>query len=156
MQPKLFFQFDELYHYRIEIDAEALEALEFKKRKTTVEQLCCTVLFDELHPKDIFDIAFIESLEKLNFKKNKVVKNEFEIINSIFSVKKVETIQPTYCGAVFRDILVFYEKQHITGLAKLCFSCGHHVIVGTDDDTTFFGQQGDYAILYKLLNVKLV
>jgi hypothetical protein len=56
------------------------------------------------------------------------------------------------CIAIYRDILVFRNHGKICGIAKVCFKCGIHVIVGTESKTDEFGQAGDYNKLNQLLN----
>jgi len=90
-------------------------------------------------------------LVEMGFSKHTLSTSHLTQVQSIFSLKEIQLIEPSYCGAVFRDVLVFYKNNEITGLAKLCFSCGHHVMVGTTINTMYFGQGGDYELLMRLL-----
>lgn len=154
MEHAQFFKTDSIIHYRIEIEGETLSALEFGENLSENDQLKKQVLFDEQHPINIKQTQFIDALENLGFVKTNIEHSEIVQIQSIFSLKKVTSIEPAYCGAIFRDVLVFYLNKQISGIAKLCFSCGHHVIVGTSLDRGNFGQDGDYQVLYKLLNLR--
>lgn len=148
-----FFKTDCIVHYRIEIEGDTLSALELGENLSEIDRIKKQVLFNEQHPRNIHQNQLIDALENLGFEKAKVEQAELAKIQSIFSLKQVDSIEPSYCGAVFRDVLVFYLNNQITGIAKLCFSCGHHVIVGTALNTKYFGQQGDYENLYNILNL---
>jgi len=151
MQYTHFFKTDAIEHFRIDIDGEALSNLEFRDDLSDTDQLKKQILFDDQQPVNIKENHFIDSLESLGFIKNKINQSKLEKIQSIFKLKEVASIEPAYCGAVYRDILVFYLNDQIIGMAKLCFSCGHHVIVGTTLNTNTFGQQEDYQTLHNLL-----
>ncbi len=153
MKHKYFFKADAVHHYQIKIDGEVLHKLEFDEHASERELLKRQIIFDEQHPSSIREDDFIEQLPHLGFVKRVISESQLSAIQAIFKLKEINAIEPSYCGAVFRDVLVFYDDQKITGLAKLCFSCQHHVIVGTDLNTTYFGQQGDYHLLQKLLKV---
>jgi len=153
MESDYFFKAGAIEHYRIEIDGEALSSLELAEEQSEKAQLKKQIIFNEDYPQSIQDNQFILDLEGMGFVKQILTATQLTEIQSIFTFKEVQSIEPSYCGAVFRDVLVFYLDQQITGIVKLCFSCGHHVILGTSLNTTNFGKAGDYALLKKLLNV---
>jgi len=153
MQPNYFFEIDAIDHYRIKIENDALETLEHNRHLSKKEALKRQIIFDEDHPLSILDSQFIVQLEGLGFLKQALTPSQLVQVQAIFSLEQVKLIEPSYCGAVFRDVLVFYKNVQITGMAKLCFSCGHHIIVGTPLSTAYFGQQGDYELLKRLLKV---
>jgi len=146
-----YFEFDELIHYCININEAALEELEFKKEPTGLELLLQDILFKNHPPKNLSDIKFIESLEELGFIKKIVETQNFAAINDLFKVHNNKNIDEPYCGAVYRDVLIFYNQSKIIGIAKLCFSCGHFHIVGTEKDTSNFSSLGALKKLHELL-----
>ena len=146
-----FFDFDELIHYRIEIDENVLLQKEGDKNISPEEQLQIDlIIMDE--PNSINDTSFVAELEKIGFEKNQIEKNQFEKINEIFKEKEVDEAIAYACIAVYRDILIFKKNNKITGMAKICFSCDQNRMYGTPANTVNFGQEGDYAKLNKLLN----
>lgn len=146
-----FFDFDELIHYRIEIDENVLLEKEDDKNISAEGQLQIDlIIMDE--PNSIDDTSFVAELENIGFEKTQVEKNEFEKINDIFREKEVDEAIAYSCIAVFRDILIFKKNNKIIGMAKICFSCDQSRMYGTSANTINFGQEGDYAKLNKILN----
>jgi len=147
---KPFFDFNELIHYRIEIDENKL--LEREEGDLTIIERLQNDLIIMDKPEVVSDTSFISQLEKIGFKKNIVTKTKFARINNIFSVKQPKESIAYSCIAVFRDILVFKKNNKVIGIAKICFSCDQNRIVGTKMETVNFGQDGDYSKLHKILN----
>ena len=147
---KPFFDFDELNHYKIEIDEN--ELLEREEDNLTKDEKLQNDLIIMDKPDNISDTSFIRQLEKIGFNKNIVSEAKFEKINNIFSVKQPKESVAYSCIAVFRDILVFKKNNKIVSIAKICFSCDQNRILGTEKETINFGQEGDYGKLWKILN----
>jgi len=147
---KPFFDFDELNHYRIEIDENVL--LDREGSNLTKDEKLQNDLIIMDKPEKISDTSFISKLEKIGFKKSSISNSKFDRINNIFSVKQPKESIAYSCIAVFRDILVFKKNNKIIGIAKICFSCDQNRIIGTEKETINFGQDGDYSELYKILN----
>ena len=146
-----FFDFDELVHYRIEIDENVLLEKEDDQNISPEEQLQIDlIIMDE--PNSIVDTSFIAELENIGFEKKQIEKDQFEKINEIFREKEVDEAIAYSCIAVYRDILIFKKNNKITGMAKICFSCDQNRIYGTSANTINFGQEGDYGKLNKILN----
>lgn len=103
-------------------------------------------------PATITDTAFIVNLENIGYKKTTIDTSIYNDINSIFMEKKTEEILGTSCIYIYRDMLIFRKvRGEISGMAKICFDCMAHHIVGTEANTEYFGQNGDYARLQKFL-----
>jgi len=147
-----YFNFNALVHYQIKIDDAALEDLEFKKTPSHSDVLLSNILFKNHPPQNIKDIAFIESLNQLGFQKKEIAHKHFDTINELFKEQDSQNIEEPYCGAVYRDVLIFYKENKIIGIAKLCFSCGHFSIVGTKKDTSNFSTTGTLKKLQQLLH----
>lgn len=146
-----FFDFNELDHYRIEIDETVLLEKEGDKNLSPEEQLQIDLIIMDM-PESIDDTSFVAQLENIGFKKAQVEKSQVEKINEIFKEKEVDEAIGYACIAVYRDILIFKKNNKIIGMAKVCFSCDHNRIYGTTANTINFGQEGDYAMLNKILN----
>ena len=81
-----FFDFDELHHYRIEIDERDLYSKEGQENLTKREQLLIDLLSYE-KPQTMTDTAFINQLTDIGFHLKKVDKMEFNMINNLFKEK---------------------------------------------------------------------
>jgi len=153
-----YFQFDSVTHYQLNMDETALEELELNKTPTEEEELLQSVLFKNHPPptpktlKNLNEVSFIKKLVQLGFKKEVLKAQHFAAINEIFKEHSKENIEEPFCGLVYRDILVFHKLNKITGIVKLCFSCGHHHIIGTKKNTVNFGQSSTFKKLQQLLN----
>lgn len=148
---RYFFNFDELDHYRIEIDEMTLLEKEEDANINADEQLQIDLILMDA-PHSIDDTTFVAELEKIGFTKNQVDRKKFRRINEIFKEKEVDQSIANDCIAVYRDILIFKEHHKIIGLAKICFHCNQHIIYGTAANTVNFGQEGGYSRLRKILN----
>ena len=73
-------------------------------------------------------------------------------IETIFSEKNTSNNWVAACEPIYRDILIFKQSNKIVGVAKLCFECHQHQILGTSVNTEMFGQDGDWEKLEMLLN----
>lgn len=146
-----FFDFDELIHYRIEIDENVLIEKEDNESISPEEQLQIDLIIMD-KPNSIDDTSFVAKLENIGFEKTQVDKSQFEKINEIFREKEVDEAIAYSCIAVYRDILIFKKNSKINGIAKICFSCDQNRMYGTTANTINFGQEGDYTKVNKILN----
>ena len=99
--------------------------------------------------------TILNYFQKYGFEKQKIDLSKFESVKDIFQLKKHERLDLYRCLPVYRDILIFKNKNQIIGTAKICFSCDEHVISGTEIDTEYFGQSGEYKKLFKILDENL-
>ena len=145
-----FFDYDQIdyYHNNFKDGPEAFERL--NNYKTEIDSIKWLVLVGDT-PADISDTSFIDQLEKIDFTKKSIDKSAFSKIDEIFREKKVDILEAHACVHIYRDVLAFKKHDKIIGIAKICFSCGDHIIRGTTLNTNSFGQEGDYANLEKLL-----
>ncbi|WP_284653543.1 hypothetical protein [Flavobacterium terrisoli] len=148
-----YFNYDELIHYKSEIEENKLRGVDENKHKSELDSLKYNVILRDI-PKSIKDTGFINKLEKLGYSKTEVGKEKFEEINKIFVEKKHKEIIGYACDYVYRDILIFKHKSKTIGIAKLCFGCNGNQIVGTKANTEEFGMDGDYEKLAKILESK--
>ncbi len=147
---KKFFTYDEILHY---VDANGqgeLSSLMDKVHLTADESLKFDLLAGDT-PKNISDTSFIRKLEKIGYTKRNVGKEKFAVIDSIFTEKTVSESWATACMINYRNILLFKRKHKTIGIARICFGCGKHQIIGTTANTKNFGFDGDFAKLDRLL-----
>ena len=144
-----FSNFDEVEHYFIKIDEHEiyplLDNLENEKNRALIDYIL------EDYPEDIEDSSIIKNLNIAGYTSQPVDKSKHEALNNLFKKKKHEEVYALACIAEYRDILLFYSEQKLVGLAKICFSCDQHWIIGTEVNTANFGMSGDYRKLYELL-----
>lgn len=103
-------------------------------------------------PQNLNQIDFLKSMDKIGYNKKEIPKSKFPEIDKIFIEKTVSESSTYACIAVYRDILIFKNKGKIIGIAKICFSCHQHIIIGTKINDENFGQNGDYKKLKVILN----
>lgn len=148
-----YFDFDSIEYYTIEIDINDL--LEVKKNPQIKNKEMRKLQFDIVtgsKPENFNDKSFIEDLIEIGFKKKELTTKQYKEIKEIFKEKPYELFAIAACAAIYRDILIFKEKEEIKGIAKICFECGQSQIMGTNKNTEAFGQSGDYSKLAEILN----
>ena len=150
---KKFFDYDRIDHYQSDFDEKDIGKLS-KMEGNSVEDLIKNGVLLGSTPKDISDTSFIDYLEKIGFKKEKLSNSKFKGIDSIFSEKHVDGIESAACIYVYRDILIFRKQGKVIGTAKICFGCGANEIQGTQASTASFGQGKDYDNLHRLIRAK--
>jgi len=91
-------------------------------------------------------------MDKIGYNKKEIPKKKFTEIDKIFTEKTINENSSYTCIPIYRDILVFKNIGKVIGIAKICFSCRQHRIIGTDLNNDNFGQNGDYEKLEALLN----
>lgn len=146
-----FFDYDAIDYYTITLDDLEISALSQNQSKSESDSFKRGIVWGGI-PKNINDLAFINQLEKIGYRKTSIVPSKFKSIDSIFVEKEVLTHEAlTACKYRFLDILIFKKKDNVVGTAKICFGCGAHQIKGTEANTRIFGRNGDYERLEKLL-----
>jgi len=146
-----FFNFDEVTYYHIDLSLEDwLDRTADRKPLSSRDKKIKTVYESSL-PLDLSDKKFLKAIEDVY--SNKVIINEKDLnaIDSIFSEKYKCEPTATTCLHYYRDILVFKKDNKISGMAKICFSCGDEIFAGTNRNTDDFGNNGDYEKLRNIL-----
>lgn len=147
---KAFFDFDAVDYYHSDMDENTAANL-ISQQKTAIDSIQYNLIIDETS-EDISNAYFINNLEKAGFKKIKIESADFKNLNQLFSEKSERDGLNFACIPIFRDILVFKKNDKVTGVAKICFGCNDYKIIGTDANTSNFGQGKDYEILSLILN----
>lgn len=147
---KPFFDFDAVDYYNYNIDENtAMNLLDY--RKTALDSIKYNLILDETS-EDISNEYFIVNLTKAGFKKKEIESEDFQKLSNLFSEHPVREGLDFACIPIFRDILVFKKNEKVVGVAKICFGCNDYKIIGTDANTSNFGQGKDYEILSLILN----
>jgi len=147
---KKFFDYDAIDHYQTDFDELKIGELDDNKSKSEIDSLKMEIILGDI-PHSISDLAFIEKVEKVGYKKSIVDKSKFKSIDEIFVEKTTLENIATACIYVYRDILIFKKQGKVVGTAKICFDCLADQIKGTTANTENFGQDGDYGKLAKIL-----
>ncbi len=158
---KLFFQrlvknslkYDQIYFYHSDFDEHNIVELDKNKDKSKIDRLRFDVVISSDFPKNLSQTDFLKSMEKIGYIKKEISKDIFPEIDKIFIEKTVEESSAYACIAIYNDILVFKNQRKIIGIAKICFGCKQHQIIGTNLNTDNFGQNGDYEKLKALLKL---
>ena len=146
-----YFDFDAIEYYTIEIDENKLLNTRENSNLTKSQKLQFEIVIGD-KPKSLNDTSFIQDLENIGFKKKEISSDKHQAIKEIFREKSHKNSVAAACITVYRDLIVFKEKEEIKGIAKICFDCSKNQILGTNANTMEFGQSGDYSKLAKILN----
>jgi hypothetical protein len=147
---KQFVGYDQLVHYKINIDDADIYNIEQKAAKSKLELLKTDLIINEV-PISIVDTSFISNLRNIGFEKNIISANNFKEINEIFYKKEKKGFSSSKCAPIYRDILVFKKLKKTIGIAKICFECMQSQIVGDELNGEYYGQSSDYKKLDKIL-----
>ena len=147
---KKFFEYDEVSHYSINIsEDEATKLLDNHTSKNDEKKY--DIIMNDKFPKTIKEINFENKLSNFGFMKSEIKSENFNELNQIFVEKSEQDGIVSACIPIFRDLLIFKNKNHITGFVKICFECKHYHIIGTNAETKNFGQSQDFEKLEKIL-----
>ncbi|MDF2438494.1 MAG: hypothetical protein K0Q95_2870 [Bacteroidota bacterium] len=149
---KPYFDFDKIEHYYLNISEDKVYNPDSINDKTEKEKRKLDLLTNLASPQKLADTSEFANLESFDFTKAEVPSAKFDLINGLFCEKTHENAQYSACAPVYRDILIFRKDAKIVGMAKICFTCDQHVIVGTTRNTEEFGQSGDYDKLKNILH----
>ncbi|PZU87612.1 MAG: hypothetical protein DI529_06745 [Chryseobacterium sp.] len=148
---KKYFNYDQIDFYHIEFDENNIIELDKNKDNSKIDKLRNDIIIGDF-PENINEINFLKSMDKIGYSKKEIPKNKFPEIDKIFIEKTINESSTYACIPIYRDILGFKNKGKIIGIAKICFSCHQHRIIGTKVNDENFGQNGDYKKLEILLN----
>lgn len=144
-----YFDFDKIEHYQISEEENYFDG-ENDSIKVESQKILSEILFDR-KPTELNGTEFLNDLNKIVFTKHEIPISDFNEIREIFKEQSCSKNIEMACISVFRDVLVFFKKNKIVGIAKVCFSCKDNHIIGTTSETFNFGQCGDYEKLNGIL-----
>lgn len=130
-----FFTFDAVEHYYVEIDSKGFSYTEKKKDLSDIEKNQLNVMYEDTS-KTLADTILYQQLEQKNFIKTNLSSHKFDTINNIFCSRSLDTCLFTTCIPIYRDILIFKNKNKTIGIAKICFHCKKSLIIGVSDRAT--------------------
>lgn len=113
------FDFDAVYHYKIDISGDALNKFLSKTNKTPDEAIL-EVILTENEPYKI-DPEVVKNIERLYPIQKKLNSTEAEKINAIYY--DGYNFTRSRCVPVYRDILLFKKNDSVVGISKICFDC---------------------------------
>lgn len=147
---KKYFIYDSVIYYHINFHDSSLPDLNYRDDESILDSLKREVILGHT-PKDTNDLMPLDKFEKMGFQKKNLDKALFNRIDTVFSEKTPGERIVTACGQIYRDILIFKKSKSVVGIAKICFSCGDYVIIGTGVNTEGFEQNGAYSKLKDIL-----
>jgi hypothetical protein len=147
-----YFEFDEVIHYTLTDISTIRDVMKKDLNHLSKEDEMIYECYSEDYPIDLKDPSFLSFFEKIGYTKSKVDPAKYKDLHEIFREKKHRSVTESLCIPEYNDILIFRNKNKLVGLAKICFGCMMHHILGTPKNTREFGQGGDYEKLKKLLH----
>ncbi len=147
---KPFFAFSSVTHHYLPITEAQVFELEEKVNKSYKDERLIDLLIQHT-PDTISDSTALNEIDQLGFVEKTLSPYKYGQIAEIFCAKEYDELLTNSCIPIYRDILIFKQQNKIIGIAKICFECNDHLIVGAMHNTDAFGQSGDYSRLLRLL-----
>jgi len=151
-EEKKFFDFDSVEYYSLYKNKEK-EIIE-NNRKSIKDSILNNILYSEF-PDALDNDVFYKTVNSNSFSKFKLSQKDIAYLkNDVFLEKlsfKIFELNKA-CAPEYRDILVFKKNNKISGIAKICFSCGQFYIISSKREiqTENFGTEEEYKSLEKL------
>ena len=149
-----FFDFDSVKYYSLNKNKEK-ELIE-NNRKGIKDSILNNILYSEF-PDKLDNGVFYKTINFNGFSKFEISQKDVEYLRNDVFVKKVslkmfESVKA--CAPEYRDILIFKKNNKISGLAKICISCGQFYFISSKKEiqTKDFGTEQEYESLAKLFN----
>jgi len=150
LDPNYYFDFDEIEYYNSTYrQSDFVDVLKNGHRSLTDSIKRGVLLFNT--PKSLSDTLFLLKLDEIGYKKKSIDTSKYGDIKEIFKKKVAKNHLSTTCDPMHQNILIFRNKHKVVGIAKICFGCMSHQIVGAKKNTDDFGQDGDYEKLKNIL-----
>ena len=146
-----YFDYDNLTHYYSKISHDELFDIAEKENLNEKEKFINDFILSNF-PKKVTQTEFLSKITNYGFVKSKKVI-DLDTLNEVFRYKEfdLKQIEEMACVAEYRDLLIFKKKKKIVGIAKICFECNQSQILGTEINTDYFGQCGDFTKLENLI-----
>jgi hypothetical protein len=123
---------DELHFDKIEsysISFEALDSIESRKNQSDNDRFLLQIV-NSFRSENLMGVDSVRLIE-IGFTKKHINEDDYKYLCELFQEQYVYE-DTTMCQAVFRDIMLFKENQKLTGVAKICYTCGHSVVMSED------------------------
>tara|TARA_B100000401_G_C52494746_1_gene572119 strand:- start:40 stop:642 length:603 start_codon:yes stop_codon:yes gene_type:complete len=147
---KPFFDFDNVTHYQSKARNSIL-LLILKEDSITIKD--SLEALTHLNPKieNLSDSNFIDNLSLSGFEEYNVEPRHYKPIQNLFSLKDQKYLERAACSPIYRDYMVFRNKNKISGIAIICFDCQQFKIFGSKESVDNFGCNGDFDKLRQIL-----
>lgn len=117
--------FDSIEYYHI-TESEHYSIQE-KNIKTNKDKKLLS-LTDSFFPKELQDSIVSSDFLSIGFKARQISRQDYNHICQLFQ-EDYQYIDSTACSPNFRDLLIFKKQHEITGFAKICYQCGHSIVL---------------------------
>lgn len=143
-------KFDEILFYRISEESE--QSLFDKKYNPTDRESIISLLY-QTDSDHILDSLKIPQLDMYYQKFNVDRKSLFQIShifeNAGYPLNKA-SLTMTICEPIYRDVLIFKNKNEKVGFAKICFDCSKNIVL--IEDAFFDNSRLHYGELKTILD----
>ena len=148
----MFFDFDSVEYYSLNKSKE--EEMDENHSKGIDNSIEDKIFYDD-YPEKVNDVVFYNTVNSRGFSKFKLSQKDGEFLkNDVFieksSLKMIEYVKA--CAPEYRDILVFRKNNEISGIVKICLSCGQFYLISSkkEIETENFGTEKEYKSLKEL------
>lgn len=140
-----FFDFDEMIYYSA-TEEHTMEM--FTNKDRSLKDSIIENLIGDYHHTSLNDTIALSYLDSMGFDKKIIPNSKHAALKEIFREKSyTDDGATTSCEPVFRDMFVFKKEGKVSGIAKICYGCDKHQIMGTAANTEGFGESGEYKKL---------
>lgn len=152
---KLLFEFDEAIHFKYSEKIKSKWDTKTQLLEDPIANNLKTLLYEN-NPTNIADSSkLLEQLRTSKYSRLQISDSVLTQLKDAFSTRHTDTLSFSRCFPVYRDILVFKNKNEITCIAKLCLECRMSHIISSDSlELRYFGQNGEWEQLEKILKHK--
>jgi hypothetical protein len=133
------FDFDQVDYYHIEIDEQYDEDPDYMPDENADKagydkaQDLDNILIDS-YPLTLKDTTFLIALTNSDYSLEKINKARHKELKALFCPSNNNKDKEVYmCMPLYRDILVFKQKNEFVGLAKICFSCDQIYLLNNNE-----------------------
>lgn len=150
---KCFFDYDRVEYYYKNISENDLNKIhsDAKGKSRNSNEIVYMELVGHNYPHTVKQ-DFDKTLKKFGYVEKEIESSKFNELDEVFSEKKCDSPFAYACGAIYRDIILFYKNDSLVGIAKICFGCRQYRIFGTKKNDEDFGQCEGYEKLQEILN----
>ena len=148
----LFPTFDKIVHYSFPVSDSMLSAYYHNPKDNSNAIKNAEYLLRSLPIKGEIDQKLPKKLKQNGFSAKSIPDSIMTKIDSIFVQRPTpETMYLLQCRPVYRDYLIFKNKNRIVAIAQLCFSCEQHNLLGTVVSQSGFGYYNELKRIQKIL-----
>lgn len=147
-----YFDFDEaIYYSGTDSITNQIFDRDSQPNKSFKDSIVNEIVSD-FHHQAADDKNVLRYIDNMGFSETVIPKSKHAELKEIFRERDYTmNLESTTCEPIFRDIFVLKKKGKVTGMAKICYDCGMHRILGTKANTDGFGESGEYGKLLKLM-----